>query len=59
MTPMQQRSIETREHALVTAAELFARAGYQATTLNAIAREMQATQGSVYFHFSSKRELAA
>lgn len=55
----QQRSIRTRETVLTAAARQFARAGYQGTTLNAIVREANITQGALYFHFDSKHDLAA
>lgn len=55
----QQRSIRTREIVLTAAARQFARAGYQGTTLNAIVREANITQGALYFHFDSKHDLAA
>ena len=55
----QKRSIQTRETVLAAAARQFARAGYQATTLNAIVREANITQGALYFHFDSKQDLAA
>lgn len=53
-----RQSVETRTKVLHTAARLFAQNGYRATTLDMIATEVRATQGAVYFHFSSKRELA-
>lgn len=56
----QQRAVQTREAVVIAAARQFARAGYRGTTLNAIAREAQATQGgALYFHFDSKQQLAA
>lgn len=55
----QQRSAQTRETVVLAAARLFARRGYRGTTLNDIALAAHATQGAVYFHFSSKQDLAA
>lgn len=55
----QQRAIETRESIVVAAARVFAEGGYRASTLSDVTREAQVTQGAIYFHFGSKRELAA
>jgi len=42
---------------LDTAARLFARRGYAATSMRDIAMEIGMLSGSVYYHFSSKEEL--
>lgn len=55
----QQRAVETRETVVISAARVFAVAGYRSTTLKDIATEAGMTQGALYFHFGSKQELAA
>lgn len=47
----------TREMLLATAAELFARKGYRATTLDDIARELGLKKASLYHYIRSKDEL--
>lgn len=47
----------TRERILAAASDLFARAGYQATTVKDIARECQLTDPALYYHFASKRDI--
>jgi AcrR family transcriptional regulator len=54
----QQRATETKESLINAAASVFGRQGYRATTLRDITREAAVTQGALYFHFDSKRELA-
>lgn len=54
----QQRAAETRETLVNAAATVFGRQGYRATTLRDITKEAGVTQGALYFHFESKRELA-
>ena len=56
--PQQRRAQATRRAILVAAAEEFDRAGYQATTLNAILRRGGLTKGAFYFHFASKEAVA-
>ena len=46
-----------RQRFLDTAAELFARDGYHATSIRDIARAMGVTPGAVYAHFASKAEV--
>jgi len=62
-TPTRRTQQERREAttvALVTAArELFARDGYDATSLDAVAAAAGVTKGAVYHHFNGKRELFA
>ena len=52
------RSRRTRKRILEHAAEVFARDGYQGTSLNRIIRESGLTKGAFYFHFESKEALA-
>jgi AcrR family transcriptional regulator len=54
----QAERTEATTSALVDAArELFARDGYEATSLVAVAAQANVTKGAVYHHFDSKREL--
>lgn len=46
-----------RERLLAAAVRVFARAGYAAATLDAIAAEAAVTKGGIYFHFRGKEEL--
>lgn len=55
--PVQERSIATREKIIVTAEELFAHHGFEATTTNMIAREAGVSIGSLYSHFRDKWEI--
>jgi len=49
---------EQTRHALLDAAlRVFGRLGYDATTLEDIAREAQVTRGAIYWHFKGKAEL--
>jgi TetR/AcrR family transcriptional regulator, cholesterol catabolism regulator len=48
---------ERREHLVRLAAELFARKGYQATTVRNIADEAGILSGSLYHHFDSKESI--
>ncbi|MER5547211.1 ScbR family autoregulator-binding transcription factor [Streptomyces sp. NPDC001118] len=54
----QERAIRTREKILVAAAEVFAEVGYDAATIAEILKRSEVTKGALYFHFSSKDELA-
>jgi AcrR family transcriptional regulator len=56
---LQQRAVLTRARVLAAAADVFARSGFSAATLNDITAEAEATKGALYFHFSSKDALAA
>lgn len=47
----------TRRRILAAATEVFAREGYHATRMDAIARAAGASKGAVYFHFPGKLEL--
>ncbi|MGW4638823.1 TetR/AcrR family transcriptional regulator [Sphaerisporangium sp. NPDC004334] len=48
---------ERREHLVKLAAELFARKGFQATTVRQIADEAGILSGSLYHHFDSKESI--
>lgn len=51
---MQERSQETREHLLSSAASCFARSGYDATGVAEICEDAQMSKGAFYHHFPSK-----
>ena len=54
----QAERTEATTAALVDAArELFARDGYDATSLDAVAARAKVTKGAVYHHFEGKRQL--
>lgn len=53
----QQRSETTTRDLLAAARTLFARDGYTATSLDAVAAEAGVTKGALYYHFRGKREL--
>src|ERR1700709_183863 len=55
---VQQRAIRTRAAVLDAAAEVFAKTGYSATTLNDITAAAGVTKGAVYFHFPDKEAVA-
>ncbi len=48
---------ETRERILEAAREMFVRDGYEATTMRAIADQLDYTATAIYHHFRSKEEL--
>jgi AcrR family transcriptional regulator len=52
-----ERREETREHVLAGAAQVFARRGFHATSLEAIAEEAGYSRGAVYYNFADKEEL--
>jgi AcrR family transcriptional regulator len=54
----QARAAITRGQIVRGAAEVFDRYGYGATTLNDVIAQAGVTKGALYFHFSSKEELA-
>ncbi|NUL01684.1 TetR/AcrR family transcriptional regulator [Streptomyces lunaelactis] len=54
----QERAIRTREKILVAAAEVFDEVGYDAATISEILKRSGVTKGALYFHFTSKEELA-
>lgn len=55
---MQQRAVLTRARVLTAAAEVFARTGFLAASMNDIVDQAGVTKGAVYFHFASKEALA-
>ena len=54
----QKRAEVTRRALLNAAAEVFTRRGYTDTKLSEILTQALATKGALYFHYSSKEELA-
>lgn len=55
----QERAIRTRADILDGAATEFAHYGYAGSSINRILDNAASTKGAMYFHFSSKQELAA
>ena len=55
---IQQRAVLTRARVLTAAAEVFARTGFLAASMNDIVDQAGVTKGAVYFHFPSKEALA-
>lgn len=53
----QEEAAETRAHILEEAAVLFEKNGYNATTLDDIAKAVGATKGAIFHHFKSKKDL--
>lgn len=53
----QQRGEETRTHILDAAGELFARRGYDATSVDDICARAKVTKGAFYHHFATKHEV--
>lgn len=56
--PIQARAKITKEALLAGAATCFTNHGYAGTSINDITAETSATKGALYFHFSSKTEVA-
>lgn len=54
----QQRSIDTRDAILMGAARVFARVTYAEARYRDVAEESGASEGSLYFHFRGKADLA-
>ncbi|MDN0197919.1 ScbR family autoregulator-binding transcription factor [Streptomyces sp. S.PNR 29] len=54
----QERAARTRRAILVAAGEVFDEVGYEAATISEILKRSGVTKGALYFHFSSKAELA-
>ena len=52
-----ERREDTREQVLAAAARVFARNGFHATSLEAVAEEAGFSRGAVYYNFSDKEEL--
>ncbi|MFH8350123.1 ScbR family autoregulator-binding transcription factor [Streptomyces sp. NPDC018045] len=55
---VQERAVKTREAILRAAAELFDEYGYSAASISKIIKRAEVTAGAMYFHFSSKSDLA-
>jgi AcrR family transcriptional regulator len=56
MTQAERRQ-DTREQVLAAAARAFARNGFHATSLDAVAEEAGFSRGAVYYNFADKEEL--
>ncbi|MEU6098345.1 ScbR family autoregulator-binding transcription factor [Streptomyces sp. NPDC047079] len=54
----QERAIRTRQAILLAAAEVFDEVGYEAATISDVLQRSGMTKGALYFHFTSKEELA-
>ncbi|WP_328422256.1 ScbR family autoregulator-binding transcription factor [Streptomyces sp. NBC_00443] len=54
----QERAIRTRRAILETAARMFNELGYEGSTIGMLIERVQLTRGGVYFHFTSKEQLA-
>ncbi|MEU3744724.1 MULTISPECIES: ScbR family autoregulator-binding transcription factor [Streptomyces] len=54
----QARAIKTRRAILEAAATVFAERGYERTTIGEILARAGVTKGALYFHFTSKEDLA-
>jgi AcrR family transcriptional regulator len=54
----QERAIRTRRTILVAAAQVFDEVGYEAATISDVLNRSGVTKGALYFHFTSKEELA-
>ena len=48
---------ETKESILMTALRLFARDGYEAVSVSAIAGALSMTKGALYRHYKNKRDI--
>ncbi|WP_371524691.1 TetR/AcrR family transcriptional regulator [Streptomyces sp. NBC_01283] len=55
----QERALRTRRAILTAAAEVFDDFGYEAATMSQILRRAGVTKGALYFHFTSKEQLAS
>ncbi|MEE2032129.1 TetR/AcrR family transcriptional regulator [Rhodococcus chondri] len=58
MPRQQERARRTRAAIVEAAAVEFSKRGYSAASINAILEHSNATKGAMYFHFTSKEELA-
>lgn len=58
MAPQQERAKRTRAAIVESAAVEFGKRGYAAASINTILEGSHATKGAMYFHFSSKEDLA-
>ncbi|WP_405010695.1 ScbR family autoregulator-binding transcription factor [Kitasatospora sp. NBC_01539] len=54
----QERAIRTRRTILAAAAAVFDECGYESATIAQILARAEVTKGALYFHFTSKEELA-
>ncbi len=54
---MEQSSLSPKEKILQTAVELFARKGFDGTSVDEIARLAQVNKAMIYYYFSSKDEI--
>ncbi|MFI6155004.1 ScbR family autoregulator-binding transcription factor [Kitasatospora sp. NPDC051170] len=54
----QERAVRTRRLILEAAASVFDEHGYEGATINQVVARAGVTRGALYFHFTSKRELA-
>ncbi len=50
-------SLETKKNILASAQRLFARRGFERTSLSDIAKYAGVTRGAIYWHFENKEEL--
>ena len=48
---------DTKERILLTALRLFAKDGYRAVSVSAIAGELGVTKGALYKHYRNKRDI--
>ena len=55
--PRRERASAQREHILDAAASVFTERGYERATTKAIAAAAELSEGALYHHFASKREL--
>ncbi len=55
----QQRAIATRDALLEAAAQVFARLAYAEARLRDISEQSGISEGALYFHYGTKREIAA
>ncbi|WP_151639385.1 TetR family transcriptional regulator [Noviherbaspirillum aerium] len=53
----KEAALETRHHLLNAAEDVFHRAGYARTTLEAVAAAAGLTRGAIYWHFKDKSDL--
>lgn len=53
----EKPAADTRDRILEAAGRVFARKGYNASSLDQVAREAGMTKGAIYWHFSSKNDL--
>ncbi|HYC43361.1 MAG TPA: TetR family transcriptional regulator [Noviherbaspirillum sp.] len=53
----KEEALETRNHLLDAAEDVFYRLGYARTTLDAVAEAAGLTRGAIYWHFKNKSDL--